>query len=57
MSAKIERAELFKERLKSGINVFTGAGFSCLPDSLGNSLPTAEELCSEICLVYVRRRF
>lgn len=49
MSIKIDKPELFKEMLKTGINLFTGAGFSKLPDSNGNVLPDAQNLCNEIC--------
>ncbi|UYO62189.1 SIR2 family protein [Acetobacterium wieringae] len=49
MKIKIDREDLFKEKLQSGINLFTGAGFSCLPDEEGNQLPVANELCQEIC--------
>lgn len=49
MKAQIDRKELFLEKLQSGINLFTGAGFSCLPDDDNKSLPTADELCWEIC--------
>lgn len=52
MGIKIKHAELFKEKLRSGINVFTGAGFSCLPNASGYSLPTAKELCTEICSAF-----
>lgn len=49
MGIKIDREDLFAERLFSGINLFTGAGFSCLPDDEGNFLPTADELALELC--------
>ena len=49
MAIEIAREDLFKEKLLSGINLFTGAGFSCLPDEDGKSLPTVNELCPEIC--------
>lgn len=45
----IDKENLFKEKLQTGINLFTGAGFSCLPDEDGVHLPTREELCPEIC--------
>lgn len=35
--------------LRSKINLFTGAGFSKLPDKNGRSLPGSEKLCPEIC--------
>lgn len=46
---KVEREDLFVEKLMTGVNLFTGAGFSGLPDDDGNSLPTADELCPELC--------
>ncbi len=46
---KFDRQDLFKEKLFKGINLFTGAGFSCLADEDGNKLPLADELCKEIC--------
>lgn len=49
MGIEIAREDLFKEKLLTGINLFTGAGFSCLPDEEGRCLPTADELCPEIC--------
>lgn len=45
----IENIEMFKLALKKGINLFTGAGFSILPDLDGNTLPKADKLCEEIC--------
>lgn len=48
MSIKIDRENLFKERLSSGINLFTGAGFAILPDDDGVCLPTAKLLCDEL---------
>ena len=45
----IDCVEIFKEALQSGINLFTGAGFSKLPDAEGNLLPDANELCPQIC--------
>ena len=49
MDILIEREELLKEKLKLGIHLFTGAGFSCLKNENGNSLPIVSELCKEIC--------
>lgn len=49
MGIEVKREDLFIEKLLSGINLFTGAGFSCLPDEEGKSLPTADDLCPEIC--------
>lgn len=45
---EIENSSLFKEKLKEGINLFTGAGFSTLPDIHGEVLPTGRDLCMEI---------
>lgn len=49
MGITIDKPFLFKEALKTKINLFTGAGFSKLPDSFGNVLPDALDLCEEIC--------
>ena len=49
MSILIDKPLLFKEALKTGINLFTGAGFSKFPDLFGLQLPDASELCEEIC--------
>ena len=49
MEIQIDRKNLFKEKMLSGINLFTGAGFSCLPDAEGHKLPVAAELCREMC--------
>ncbi len=43
MPVKIESEDMFRSVLKSGINLFTGAGFSVLPDKEDNKLPTGEE--------------
>lgn len=45
----IDKEGLFKKALEDGINLFTGAGFSSLPDKDGNYLPKADELAIEIC--------
>lgn len=45
----IDSPALFKETLKRGINLFTGAGFSVLESPSGHVLPTATSLCEEIC--------
>jgi len=45
----IDKENMFKAALATGINIFAGAGFSSLPDSTGNRLPLASELCAEIC--------
>lgn len=50
MSVCIDREDLFKNYLLFGINLFTGAGFSCLPDDSGKTLPVATDLCKEICI-------
>ena len=44
----IELESLFTEKLKTGINLFTGAGFSVLPSPSGKRLPTGKELCDEV---------
>ncbi|MBQ7898053.1 MAG: SIR2 family protein [Clostridia bacterium] len=46
---QIDREDLLKEKLLTGINLFTGAGFSCLPNEDGVSLPVVSELCVELC--------
>ena len=48
----IDKPEMFKEALSKGINIFAGAGFSKLPDSNGKYLPTANELCDDICSAF-----
>ena len=48
MAALIDKEALFKERMKTGINLFTGSGFSTLPFN-GLSLPAGDELCEEVC--------
>lgn len=45
---KINNENVFLERLKTGINLFTGAGFSLLPSDSGTCLPSGKELCKEI---------
>ena len=49
MSIYIDREDLFKEKLLTGINLFTGAGFSCLENNDGIALPVVNKLCEEIC--------
>ena len=49
MNPEIDLPQLFKEKLETGINLFTGAGFSCLPNSSGFRLPIGGELSKEIC--------
>lgn len=45
----IDRPELFKQTIMNGINLFTGAGFSILPDCDGKVLPAGGSLAKEIC--------
>lgn len=45
---KIELENLFVQKLKDGINLFTGAGFSTLQSPNGEKLPTGKELCCEL---------
>ncbi|MBR2293515.1 MAG: SIR2 family protein [Clostridia bacterium] len=52
MKPIIDYENLFIETLKNGINLFTGAGFSKLPDKDGNILPDATALSSEICKMF-----
>ncbi|MBQ7131227.1 MAG: SIR2 family protein [Oscillospiraceae bacterium] len=40
---------LFINELSEGINLFLGAGFSCLPNNRGEKLPDSNILCKEIC--------
>lgn len=49
MNIYIDKINLFKNILSTGVNLFTGAGFSKLPDENGVSLPDAKDLCKEIC--------
>lgn len=49
MGIKIDNPGMFKEKLLNGVNLFTGAGFSKLPNKDGSVLPDAESLCQEIC--------
>lgn len=46
---EIDNRNIFFEKLKNGINLFTGAGFSVLESPAGNKLPIVSELCDEIC--------
>ncbi len=48
MGILIDREALFKEKMKTGINLFTGSGFSVLPYN-GVTLPTGSALCKEVC--------
>lgn len=45
----IDNRNLFFEKLRMGINLFTGAGFSALPSDSGNNLPIAQDLAVELC--------
>lgn len=45
----IDNRNIFFEKLKTGINLFTGAGFSVLESPSGNKLPAASALCEDIC--------
>lgn len=45
----IDCVDISKTALQEGINLFTGAGFSKLPDLNGKVLPNANELCDDIC--------
>lgn len=45
---KIELKDLFLQKLKEGMHLFTGAGFSVLPSASGEKLPTATELRDEL---------
>lgn len=49
MGLKIDHPNMLIEKLHNGINLFTGAGFSKLPNSDGYVLPDAPSLCKEIC--------
>ena len=51
-STHIDNESTFKQIIRSGINLFTGAGFSTLPDKCGNTLPTGTEYAKEICEQY-----
>lgn len=46
---EIDNRNIFFDKLKTGINLFTGAGFSVLESPSGNRLPVASELCGDIC--------
>lgn len=50
---KIELEDLFIQKLKDGINLFTGAGFSVLPSKTGEKLPTGNELCDVLRKKYL----
>lgn len=46
---EIDNRNMFFDKLKTGINLFTGAGFSVLESPSGNRLPAASALCEDIC--------
>ncbi len=48
MSIKIENEEVLKNALICGINLFTGAGFSILPDKEGKKLPLGPQYAEEL---------
>lgn len=49
MNTKIDFEEIFFDKINTGINLFTGAGFSVLPDLNGKVLPVASDLAEKIC--------
>ena len=49
---KIKYEQKLKERLKTGIHMFTGAGFSVLKSPQGTSLPLGSELSDEVIKVF-----
>ena len=51
MKPVIDKELLLKKKMKSGVNLFTVPGFSTIPYN-GVTLPTADELCKEICEKY-----
>lgn len=52
MKINIDYENTFLKELSTGINLFTGAGFSVLPGPDGKSLPTGAMLSTEICNLY-----
>ena len=48
MAIHIQNEALFKDKLKKGICVFAGAGFSTLESPSGKKLPVGDELCKEV---------
>lgn len=46
---QIDNRNIFFEKLKTGINLFTGAGFSVLESPLNESLPVVKDLVIDIC--------
>lgn len=49
---EIDCRNLFYEKLRTGINLFTGSGFSVLKDSKGKSVPSVSELVKDLCLTF-----
>ena len=49
---KIDNENIFFERMKNGINLFTGAGFSLLESPSGKILPKTSDLLNEICEIF-----
>ena len=49
MNTQIQYEEIFFDKVNSGINLFTGAGFSILPSPDGKYLPAAKDLAIRIC--------
>lgn len=49
MNTQIQYEEIFFDKVKAGINLFTGAGFSVLPNPDGKHLPVAKDLAKKIC--------
>ena len=45
----IDNRNIFFEKLKTGINLFTGAGFSVLESPMNESLPLVKDLAIDIC--------
>ena len=45
---RIDNKELLIDKMKKGICLFTGAGFSTIPDDDGNSLPVGKVLAQEL---------
>lgn len=48
MTVKIDNKDLLIEKLTTGICLFTGAGFSVLPDNQGRTLPNGSQLAKEL---------
>lgn len=45
----IDNRNIFFEKLKTGIKLFTGAGFSVLKSPMNESLPVVKDLIIDIC--------